>query len=639
MSFSAQELLGDQPDPNSQSHSAAQPASSPQAAAPAQQPNTVVKASPTSPQDPNTFSSSDLLGEKQTQPQTTTNAQSNDGKDAVAEHSILHRVWSFINSPIADLSIAGHRILPEGIKTADLVKAAAFEKMYGEAYIPGFNDFDTKAEDHFGPAPAKVTTKRESNGIEHPYVATPESHAFKNAVKTFVAGAAKDASDMAASFTSPVGIATTLAGVGPEAKAGSALAKVAPVAKVLTGTAFGAKGVHDIYTAGTDNTPEAWQQRLQGAAELAGGAAAVREPVSDLSEGISARRTARQAAKSAVNPVESAVSKAVAKSNLPEGQSASVAPTGEDIQPNLQQGIRDTMDRVAEENGVAKSTAPSIRDVVRETADNIYAKSKSQFATLDEATGGNVSRFDEQLRNVNRALSNVTDDAEEAKLLARKTNLESSQDEAFEQARAQGVDPKLVDEAKANYKKAQALYDVDNHVKMSTSGTRPEIGKPGAQTPEVLDPKKLSSRLNKVYDSGRLQDAVGDDNAQSLLAHADDAQIAGQQIKEFVPSSPTGQKALADLVRDNTKAKAGVLSKQPKAATEWGSALDDFEQMDKDEQTARFGKDVPKVREYLTAQARRQALIRLGAKALPWVAGAALGTGIAGHIAGAVTPH
>src|SRR5580698_2604942 len=67
----------------------------------------------------------------------------------------------------------------------------------------------------------------------------------------------------------------------PEAKAGSALAKVAPVAKVLTGTAFGAKGVHDIYTAGTDNSPEAWQQRLQGAAELTGGATLAGEPIAE----------------------------------------------------------------------------------------------------------------------------------------------------------------------------------------------------------------------------------------------------------------------------------------------------------------------------------------------------------------------
>lgn len=62
---------------------------------------------------------------------------------------------------------------------------------------------------------------------------------------------------------------------------------VAPVAKALTGTAFGLKGAHDIYTAGTENTPQAWQQRLQGAAQIAGGAAVTAEPVADAASAVS----------------------------------------------------------------------------------------------------------------------------------------------------------------------------------------------------------------------------------------------------------------------------------------------------------------------------------------------------------------
>ena len=188
---------------------------------------------------------------------------------SVAKHGLLRRAWDWVNEPLFD------NVLPQGIKTSDIIKAAAFEKMYNEAYIPGVNDFDTKARDHFE-APAKGVMGTKDG---HPYVATPESHAVKNAIRTFIAGVGKDTSDMAAGFTSPVGIATTLAGVGPEAKAGTALAKVAPVAKVLAGTAFGLKGAHDIYEAGTENTPEAWQQRLQGAAMATGGAAALAEPV------------------------------------------------------------------------------------------------------------------------------------------------------------------------------------------------------------------------------------------------------------------------------------------------------------------------------------------------------------------------
>src|SRR5208337_3942060 len=63
-------------------------------------------------------------------------------KQGAAKHGILARAWDWVNEPILD------NVLPEGVKTADVIKAAAFEKMYNEAYIPGVNDFNTKAATH-----------------------------------------------------------------------------------------------------------------------------------------------------------------------------------------------------------------------------------------------------------------------------------------------------------------------------------------------------------------------------------------------------------------------------------------------------------------------------------------------------------
>jgi len=59
---------------------------------------------------------------------------------------------------------------------------------------------------------------------------------------------------------------------------------------------------------------------------------------------------------------------------------------------------------------------------------------------------------------------------------------------------------------------------------------RPNIAKPNS-TPETVDPSKLSLRLNKMFDSGRLQEAVGPDMAESLLQHSDNAERAGRQLK------------------------------------------------------------------------------------------------------------
>jgi hypothetical protein len=53
-------------------------------------------------------------------------------------------------------------------------------------------------------------------------------------------------------------------------------------------------------------------------------------------------------------------------------------------------------------------------------------------------------------------------------------------------------------------------------VKGSTSGNV-------KNAPEVVDPKKLVSRLQKLDDSGRLSEAIGDDHADILLQQAYDS--------------------------------------------------------------------------------------------------------------------
>jgi hypothetical protein len=64
--------------------------------------------------------------------------------------------------------------------------------------------------------------------------------------------------------------------------------------------------------------------------------------------------------------------------------------------------------------------------------------------------------------------------------------------------------------------------------KVSTE-MRPDVGTESAN-PEAVDPSKMFSRINRLYDSGRLQDAVGQKNAESLLEHANNAYIRQQKI-------------------------------------------------------------------------------------------------------------
>src|SRR5690348_13239673 len=118
------------------------------------------------------------------------------------EKGFLGKIWDAVNAPIADF------VMPKGIKTHDIVRAAAFQKMFGESYIPGVNDFETKASEHLGENPTK------------------------HAVRTFLSGSAQDVSDLAASQTSMLGIGTL--GAGAATKIPGA---VGTVAKALTGVA------------------------------------------------------------------------------------------------------------------------------------------------------------------------------------------------------------------------------------------------------------------------------------------------------------------------------------------------------------------------------------------------------------------
>jgi len=206
--------------------------------------------------------------------------------------------------------------------------------------------------------------------------------------------------------------------------------------------------------------------------------------------------------------------------------------TGANIQPILQSGVRDALSSVADEEGVPAGSPPSIRDTAQNVADNVLAKSKDLYSQIDTATDGKFSPINDALANVNKEIRNSfgIDEAADAKLMTRKADLESKLDDVFEQAKSAGVSVDTIDGAKQTYKKAQALYDLDSNIKASAKGMRPNLAKPNS-TPETIDPSKLSLRLNKMFDSGRLQEAVGADMAESLLQHSDNAERAGRQLK------------------------------------------------------------------------------------------------------------
>jgi hypothetical protein len=175
----------------------------------------------------------------------------------------------------------------------------------------------------------------------------------------------------------------------------------------------------------------------------------------------------------------------------------------------------------------AKELSPSIRKNFEEAGDTVYAKSKAIYSQIDAATDGKFQSTTTAMKNIDKKLADVhgVNPDQEGALLEQRGQLETAQNQMWEEAKQKGVASKLVDQAKANYRKAQALYDLDRHIKMSTSGVEPV-------TTETLDPKKLSTRLERLYDSGRLQEAVGNDGAHSLLKESHSAEVRQTRLSK-----------------------------------------------------------------------------------------------------------
>jgi hypothetical protein len=217
------------------------------------------------------------------------------------------------------------------------------------------------------------------------------------------------------------------------------------------------------------------------------------------------------------NVTKNAVASGIGKVTAPIREAAA--------QPELQAGIRRTAQRVAEAAEVPAPKNPSLFKTVEEAGDNVLAKSKEQYAELDKATGGKVQRFRDRLDNIRQQMNSLTgteeDIAKEASLLKAQRETEDAMQEAFAEAKSKGVDLETLKAADANFKQSQALYDLDTAVNRATSGKPAGVGTKGLS--ENVDPKKLAPRVTALWKSGRLQQAVGEENATDLMNYVGDA--------------------------------------------------------------------------------------------------------------------
>jgi hypothetical protein len=397
---------------------------------------------------------------------------------ADAKHGLLHRAWDWINSPIGD------NVLPEGMKTSDIIRAAAFEKMYGQAYIPGINDFDTKADEHFTPEKPKMGVKKESNGTSHPFVASPETHAIRNGIKTFIAGAAKDTSDMAASFTSPLALGTL--GLGELAEVPGAVGKLARVASPLVGTAFGLQGAGQAAMGGYHMaqqgvTSENVQETLSGAGQAVLGATAPIHTAADIGHSLQeAVRPVTENVGGQEIPVrpKGFLAESVAKSVEPDALNKATAKTASAVQHGVGEVTKQAVGSNADTH-----VSDTDRFGLRAHANDLKGKSVPAFQELDRLSGNAFSDAQEAVSN---SAKDFTTEGREK----YKTAL-ALQDEIIDQHRDELSDAGFdVDEMKGNYRKQVAINKIAKQFDTATS--------PKENGGYEVDGQKLANAIDRI---------------------------------------------------------------------------------------------------------------------------------------------
>jgi hypothetical protein len=299
-------------------------------------------------------------------------------------------------------------------------------------------------------------------------------------------------------------------------------------------------GAHGVYNGNSEAVGDFMASLPLGLLRATKGSAELDQPgkrwqgVKDTASGVLQASTipasfvSPEAAEGGTNALDAGASQASqAASRAAKAVRGKVSP--QSIQPELQQGLRNVLNTVAKDEGVTPNPSTSIRDAASQLAAAVRAKASGLYQQLDQATGGGrFQRFDDQIQNIQSAIRDVTgiDPDREGQLIERLNTVQDAKDAALVDAKAKGVDPKLIDQANAAWKRAAALDDLSRHIRMSASGMRPGLAEAGAKTnPEILSTAKLFPRINGLYNSGRLQQALGPEKAADMLQAVDAAHL------------------------------------------------------------------------------------------------------------------
>lgn len=232
-----------------------------------------------------------------------------------------------------------------------------------------------------------------------------------------------------------------------------------------------------------------------------------------------------QTVKNALSPVSNAVSGAK--------DVAEQAVKGEGIaQPAAQGALRSGVQGATD---LATTQPASLRTIAEEPIAKLDSSAKGLYRQIDQAAGTDFKALNEKLSNTEYQIRQLTeteeDVAKESKLEASRTAIMDKIEAAKQAAKEAGVDPKVLDQADAQFKQARALSDLETKVFKNTGVIK---GNAASGSAETVDVDKAVTQLQKLmdktrYGGSRLEQALGKDGARALLDNMYEAQRSGQK--------------------------------------------------------------------------------------------------------------
>lgn len=213
----------------------------------------------------------------------------------------------------------------------------------------------------------------------------------------------------------------------------------------------------------------------------------------------------------------------------------------------------------------AATEAPTVQPlslprVLEQPIDATEAQAKNLYSQIDAAAGTDIKALREKLGNTEYQIRNLTDteadQAMESKLEESRRGLLDKIEQAKQDAMKAGVDPATLDQADVAYRKAQALRDVQKIFQNPSN----IYGNVRAGQDELINIKPTVQALQKLqyadkYGGSRLEQALGEQNANALLGKLYEADRLGQSairarnIAEWIAGGTAGLATVADAVK------------------------------------------------------------------------------------------